>query len=106
MKEENNLNYSSQVEKMYKVNSCPSHGCSPIPQEGSWTKACEIKDISGLSHGIGKMCTSTRRVQTNFKRQKWNSRRSTHRNHWMLWYDPFGSYGRRNFAWKNNFRMS
>ncbi|MCL2540290.1 MAG: iron-sulfur cluster assembly scaffold protein [Firmicutes bacterium] len=30
-----------------------SHGPCPIPQEGSWTKSKEIKDISGLSHGVG-----------------------------------------------------
>ena len=26
---------------------------APIPQEGEWTKCKEIKDISGLTHGIG-----------------------------------------------------
>jgi len=30
-----------------------SHGPAPIPQEGKWTKAYEIKDISGLTHGVG-----------------------------------------------------
>ncbi len=29
------------------------HGPAPIPQEGKWTQAMEIKDISGLTHGIG-----------------------------------------------------
>ncbi len=29
------------------------HGPSPIPEEGKWIKAKEIKDISGLTHGIG-----------------------------------------------------
>ena len=31
----------------------PHHGPAPIPEEGRWVKAYEIKDISGLSHGIG-----------------------------------------------------
>jgi NifU-like protein involved in Fe-S cluster formation len=31
----------------------PNHGPAPIPQEGKWTKAKEIKDISGLTHGVG-----------------------------------------------------
>ena len=31
----------------------PHHGPTPIPEEGKWVKAYEIKDISGLSHGIG-----------------------------------------------------
>ncbi|MBO5099578.1 MAG: iron-sulfur cluster assembly scaffold protein, partial [Clostridia bacterium] len=29
------------------------HGPAPIPQEGKWVQAKEIKDISGLTHGIG-----------------------------------------------------
>ena len=29
--------------------SCPA----PIPQEGKWVQAKEIKDISGLTHGVG-----------------------------------------------------
>jgi NifU-like protein involved in Fe-S cluster formation len=31
----------------------PNHGPAPIPQEGRWTQAKEIKDIAGLTHGIG-----------------------------------------------------
>ena len=30
-----------------------NHGCAPIPEEGKWVQAKEIKDISGLTHGIG-----------------------------------------------------
>ena len=29
------------------------HDPAPIPEEGKWVKAKEIKDISGLTHGIG-----------------------------------------------------
>ncbi|MBQ0017285.1 MAG: hypothetical protein KBT30_01475, partial [Clostridiales bacterium] len=29
-------------------------GSSPLPQEGDWTQVKEIKQISGLSHGVGK----------------------------------------------------
>lgn len=29
------------------------HGPAPIPEEGKWVCAKEIKDISGLSHGVG-----------------------------------------------------
>ncbi|WP_088187946.1 hypothetical protein [Desulfosporosinus sp. FKA] len=36
-----------------KVSSCAIHGPAPIPQEGGWTKALEIKDLNGLTHGIG-----------------------------------------------------
>lgn len=31
----------------------PNHGPAPIPQEGKWVQAKEIKDISGLTHGVG-----------------------------------------------------
>lgn len=48
------MNYSSNIESMVKINACLNHGPSPIPQEGRWTKSYEVKDISGLSHGIGK----------------------------------------------------
>ncbi|NLA77662.1 MAG: hypothetical protein GX851_07560 [Clostridiales bacterium] len=47
------MNYSHEVEKMCKVAKGPHHGPAPIPEEGKWVKAYEIKDISGLSHGIG-----------------------------------------------------
>jgi len=45
--------YSSEVEKMTCVAKGPNHGPAPIPQEGKWVQAKEIKDISGLTHGVG-----------------------------------------------------
>lgn len=45
--------YSKEVENMCTVAKGPKHGPAPIPEEGKWVKAYEIKDISGLSHGIG-----------------------------------------------------
>jgi NifU-like protein involved in Fe-S cluster formation len=47
------MNYSHEVEKMCPVTKGPHHGPAPIPEEGRWVKAYEIKDISGLSHGVG-----------------------------------------------------
>lgn len=47
------MNYSHEVENMCVVKKGPNHGPAPIPEEGKWVKAKEIKDISGLSHGIG-----------------------------------------------------
>lgn len=44
---------SQEVERMCVVAKGPKHGPAPIPEEGRWVKAYEIKDISGLSHGIG-----------------------------------------------------
>ena len=29
------------------------HGPAPIPEEGKWVQAMDIKDISGLTHGVG-----------------------------------------------------
>lgn len=45
--------YTSEVEHMCKVNKGANHGPAPIPEEGKWVEAKEIKDISGLTHGIG-----------------------------------------------------
>lgn len=47
------INYSHEVEKMCCVKKGPHHGPAPIPEEGKWVKAYEIKDISGFSHGVG-----------------------------------------------------
>jgi len=45
--------YSKEVENMCTVNKGAQHGPAPIPEEGKWVEAKEIKDISGLTHGIG-----------------------------------------------------
>ena len=45
--------YSQEVENMCPVAKGVDHGPAPIPEEGKWVKAKEIKDISGLTHGIG-----------------------------------------------------
>lgn len=45
--------YSAEVDRMTCVAKGPDHGPAPIPQEGRWTRAREIKDIAGLTHGIG-----------------------------------------------------
>ena len=45
--------YSTEVENMICVATGPNHCPAPIPEEGKWVQAKEIKDISGLTHGIG-----------------------------------------------------
>ncbi len=45
--------YSKEVNHMCCVAKGPHHGPAPIPEEGKWVKAKEIKDISGMTHGIG-----------------------------------------------------
>ncbi|MCI8589350.1 MAG: hypothetical protein HFE77_01340 [Clostridiales bacterium] len=47
------MKYSSEVENMCPLAKAAYHGPAPIPQEGKWTQAMEIKDISGFTHGIG-----------------------------------------------------
>ena len=47
------MNYSDKVEKMCVVTKGPKHGPAPIPEEGKWVKAYDVKDISGLTHGVG-----------------------------------------------------
>ena len=45
--------YSHEVEKMCTVAQGVCHGAAPIPEEAKWVQAKEIKDISGLTHGVG-----------------------------------------------------
>jgi NifU-like protein involved in Fe-S cluster formation len=47
------MSQTHEVENMCVVAKGPNHGPAPIPQEGRWTKAREVKDISGLTHGVG-----------------------------------------------------
>ena len=43
------MKYSAEVEHMCPLTKGAYHGPAPIPQEGKWTQAKEIKDISGLT---------------------------------------------------------
>ena len=47
------MKYSAEVEAMCPLAKGAYHGPAPIPQEGKWTQVKEVKDISGLTHGIG-----------------------------------------------------
>lgn len=47
------MQFSREVEEMVCVKKGPHHGPAPIPEEGKWVKSKEIKDISGLTHGVG-----------------------------------------------------
>lgn len=42
-----------EVEQMTCVAKGANHGPAPIPEEGRWIQAREIKDISGFTHGVG-----------------------------------------------------
>ena len=47
------MRFSKEIEEMFCVKKGPNHGPAPIPEEGKWVQAKEIKDISGLTHGVG-----------------------------------------------------
>lgn len=47
------MKYSREVEEMCPLAKGAYHGPAPIPEEGKWVQVKEIKDISGLTHGIG-----------------------------------------------------
>ena len=45
--------YTHEVQHMCVVKKGPNHGPAPIPEEGKWVHAKEVKDISGFTHGVG-----------------------------------------------------
>jgi len=47
------MEFTHEVEQMVCVAKGPKNGPAPIPEEGKWVKAYDIKDISGLTHGVG-----------------------------------------------------
>lgn len=47
------MTYSTEVEHMCPLAKGAYHGPAPIPEEGKWVQAREIRDISGLTHGVG-----------------------------------------------------
>jgi NifU-like protein involved in Fe-S cluster formation len=47
------MDVSHEVQQMVCIHRGPNNGPAPIPEEGRWVQAREIKDISGLTHGVG-----------------------------------------------------
>jgi len=47
------MDFTHEIDAMHCVAKGANHGPAPIPQDGRWTKAKEIKDISGFSNGGG-----------------------------------------------------
>lgn len=45
--------YTTEVQHMCPVAKGAYHGPAPIPEEGKWVQAKELKDISGFTHGVG-----------------------------------------------------
>lgn len=47
------MQYTHEVDEMMCVKKGCDHGPAPLPEEGKWVQAKEIKDISGFTHGVG-----------------------------------------------------
>ena len=45
--------YSKEIEHMCALTKGAYHGPAPIPEEGKWVQAKEIRDINGFTHGVG-----------------------------------------------------
>ena len=45
--------YSTEVQHQCPLMKGCNHGPAPIPEEGKWVQAKQIKDISGYTHGVG-----------------------------------------------------
>ena len=87
--------YSKEVEEMCTVAQGVNHGCAPIPEEANWVKVKEVKDISGLTHGVG--C-----LQAHIECERGYHSGSTGRDYRMLRHDPFRSYGSRDLTGKDS----
>ena len=95
--------YSQEVEMMCPVAQGANHGPAPIPEEAKWVKAKEIKDISGLTHGVGwcapqqGACKLTLNVKDGIIQEALCGDYRMFRN------DSFRSYGFRNSSRKDYF---
>lgn len=47
------MKYTQELQKCCTVSACNINALSPIPQEGAFTEAKEIRHISGFSHSVG-----------------------------------------------------
>ena len=47
------MEYSQEVKNMCTVAKGAYHGPAPIPEEGKWVQAMDIKEIRGPTHGVG-----------------------------------------------------
>lgn len=45
--------YTKKIESQCPVTQGVHHGAAPIPEEGQWIQAKDVKDIKGYTHGVG-----------------------------------------------------
>ena len=84
--------YSQEVEMMCPVSQGVNHGAAPIPEEAKWVQSKEIKDISGLTHGVG-WCAPQQGACKLTLNVRWYYSGSSGRDNRMFRYDSFCSYG-------------
>ena len=85
--------YSHEVEMMCPVAQGANHGPAPIPEEAKWVQAKEIKDISGLTHGVGWCAPQQGACKLYSERKRWYHPGSTGGDYRMFRNDSFRSYG-------------
>ncbi len=85
--------YSHEVENMCTVAKGPKNGPAPIPVEGKWVKAYDVKDISGLTHGVG-WCAPQQELVINLKCKRRYYRRGSCRNGRLFRYDTLCCNGK------------
>ena len=93
--------YTQEVQNMCPVAKGAKHEPAPIPEEGKWIHSKKIEDIYTR---CGLVCSTAGCLQTFIERKEWYYRRSIGRDYRMFRYDPFRSYGSRDFTGKNNLR--
>ncbi len=86
---------SHEVEGMICVAKGPLHGPAPIPEEGRWVKAKEVKDISGLTHGVGWCAPQQGGCKLTLNVKEGIIEEALVRDHRLLGYDAFRRHGRR-----------
>ena len=85
--------YSTEVKNMCPVKKGAYHGPAPIPEEGKWVQVKEIKDISGLTHGVGWCAPQQGACKLTLNVKDGIIEESPRRNPRLLRHDPFGSDG-------------
>ena len=89
------MQYSREVEEMYCVAKGAKHDPAPIPEEGKWVKAKEIKDISGFTHGVGWCAPQQGACKLSLNVKDGVIRGSVGGDHRLFRHDPLCRYGGR-----------
>ena len=85
--------YSHEVEQMCTVAQGVNHGAAPIPEEAKWVQSKEIKDISGLTHGIGWCAPQQGACKLTLNVKEGIIQEASGGDHRMFRYDPLRSHG-------------